>query len=106
MRERGQFNLFGQIGVIIGKAPDMHRRHPGQTPQNMVRADLVPRLGGKGCGGTGTGFRCSSQPLAIHGPIRLATGKGSFFHMSIRREWVALVGSASRLGAPGAVHTP
>jgi hypothetical protein len=33
----------------------------------------------------------------------LATGSGSFFHISIRREWVALVGSASRGALPGAV---
>jgi hypothetical protein len=43
------------------------------------------------------------SPRAIHGPIRLATGSGSFFHISIRREWVALVGSASRGALPGAV---
>ena len=86
------------IARAIVERADMHGAERGERAQHVVGADLVPPIGReRHAMRQEQGFARHASPLAMTGPIALATGSGSFFHRS-------LVGSTSRGAAPGALH--
>ena len=104
-RQRRQFGPLGQVRRIVSKGRDVDRGQADQVPSDMVRADLVAAIGRERHPvREEQDLAHQPSPRAICGPIRLAIGNGRRFHSAIRAACLALVGSASRASAPGAVH--
>ena len=71
--QTGQFHLFGKIRIIIGKAADMHRRHPRQTAQDVVRrkpSEIDHLNGYVVCKGVALGIPTPVNRL-LHAQVRL-----------------------------------
>ncbi len=103
--QRRQLHFLRHVVLVVGEGGDMHRGDARQALQNMVRADLVAAIRRKrDAVADEQDFAHQPRPLAIHGPSRLASGKGSRRQTAICSACLALVGSASRGGAPAAVQ--
>ena len=86
-RQFGQCGLLRHVRRALAKGADMDRPPPGQSLEQVVRADLVAAIGRKGhavpeeqC------LAHQPSPREIQGPSRLATCSGSRFHKAIIAE--------------------
>ena len=103
--QRRELRFLRAVGQGFGKARDMDRSQLRQRAEDVVRADLVAAVGReRHAVREEEDFPAHPSPLAIAGPRRLASASGKRRHKAIRAACFALVGSASRGSAPGAVQ--
>ena len=97
-RGRGHcLQCFGIFPVVqlIDERRDVDGRTLRHPAQHMVRPDFVTAIGRPGHAVRDV-EDAHPSPLAIHGPIRLATGSGSFCQVSTIMQYFGLLGFTSR----------
>src|SRR5436853_2994143 len=96
---------MGGVALVVGEAGEMHPAEPGEVPQLVERADLVPPVGRiRDPVGEEEELGHQASPRAITGPSTLARGSGSFCQSAIFSRYLGSSGLIARGSAPSAVR--
>jgi hypothetical protein len=89
------------VGFVVGEAGEMDPAEAGEMPQLVERADLVAAVGRIGDSvGEVEQLRPQPSPRAMGGPIRLASGSGSFFQSATCSRYLGSSGLTERWKPP------
>ena len=94
-----------RIALVVGEAGEMDPAERREMLEQVPRADLVAPVGRERDPVGEEENVLHPSPRAICGPIRLASGSGSFFHKATCSRYLGSSGLTERGAAPSAVRT-